>query len=73
MRKWLYYNHFRMGVFFLKKFSRAEDCAEDYNKDNCSRINNYLLVTFVIEVFPDEDHCKSVKFAVGKQCLFKSF
>ena len=29
MRKWLYYNHFRMGVFFEKKFSRAEDCAED--------------------------------------------
>ena len=47
-------------------------CAEDYNKNNCSRINNYLFVAFVIEVFPDEDHCKSVEFAVGKQCLFKS-
>ena len=30
MRKWLYYNHFRMGVFFWKKFSRAESYAEDF-------------------------------------------
>ena len=29
MRKWLYYNHFRVVVFFEKKFSRAEGCAED--------------------------------------------
>ena len=28
MRKLLYYNNFRVGVFFLKKFSRAEGCAE---------------------------------------------
>ena len=28
MRKLLFYKHFRMGVFFEKKFSRAEDCAE---------------------------------------------
>ena len=28
MRKWLDYNHFCMGVFFRKKFSCAESCAE---------------------------------------------
>ena len=41
MRKWLYYNHFRMGVFFIKRFSYAEDCAE-----NCDWILKALLVPF---------------------------
>ena len=30
MRKLLCYKHFRMGVFFEKKFSRAESCAERF-------------------------------------------
>ena len=40
-----------------KKSALKGFCADDYNKNNCFRINNYLFVTFVIEVFPYEDHC----------------
>ena len=28
MQKRLYYNHFHIGVFFLKKVYSREDCAE---------------------------------------------
>ena len=28
MQKRLYYNHLRIGVFFLKKVYSREDCAE---------------------------------------------
>lgn len=39
-RKYLYYKSFRVGVFFLKKFSRAEDYAENVN---LARNNEYRL------------------------------
>ena len=30
----------------------------------------WLFVTFLIEVFPDKDHCQGVEFAVGQKGLF---
>ena len=33
MRKLLYYKNFRVGVFFLKKVSSREDCAESCAED----------------------------------------
>ena len=33
MRKLLYYKNFRVGVFFLKKVSSREDCAEGCAED----------------------------------------
>ncbi len=37
MRKLLCYNNFCMGVFFRKKFSRVEDCAEGERGGVCKK------------------------------------
>ena len=44
-RKLLYYRGFRMGVFFWKKFSSREDCAEGYD--------NLYLLSFVLVFYTE--------------------
>ena len=64
--------------FSPAKVQLFSDICKNYTKNRYIFVVNkneqkWLFVTFLIEVFPDKDHCQGVEFAVGQKGLFESF